>query len=55
MVHKFVTIFVLFLISGLIGGIMGLKNGRGKFGFWISIILPVIGWSIVRALPKKRL
>ncbi|MBO7166228.1 MAG: hypothetical protein J6V88_01725 [Kiritimatiellae bacterium] len=54
MAHKLVSILVLFLISGLIGSIMGLKNGRGKFGFWISLVLPVIGWSIVRALPKKR-
>jgi hypothetical protein len=53
MAHKLLYLIVVMSISGLIGSIFGLKNNRPKLGFWISFFLPVIGWSIIKALPPK--
>jgi hypothetical protein len=53
MMHKLLYIIVFLCVSGAVGSIFGLKNGREKIGFWLSFFLPVIGWSIVKALPPR--
>jgi len=50
-----VVLVAIPLVNGVIGGSIANLRRKGAFwlGFWMSLLVPVIGWIIACILPKE--
>ena len=50
-----IVLFFLFWcgVGGLVGALIGSGKGRAAAGFWLGLLLGVIGWIIVAFLSPR--